>query len=509
MEDELKFIRDKLKYSRDFGAFVTEILDLKFESFHNEWIETFERNKFNLLLAPRGHGKTGMLGGYVIWKIVNDANVRILVITINQDMADGMMRFIKGHLEGNNKLIRYFGEQQGNVLWAKKEFIVKSSKNRKEPTLKVVGTTGSIVGGHHDIIILDDITDKENSKTEHSRKGLQFQLDNEIMKMLEFKPYGKIISVGTRWHQDDIYNYISKKPGYNYKKYVALIYESDKLKEFVSRFTRDDWHNVNKTKQKIRDYINKLPDDKKPIVLWEWKMPYEELAMARASDGNISFMMQYQNEFVSPEDAPIKWEWIETARDNYKQIQRPYESYMGVDLASKGKESDYFTITVVAKKNNMIHITDGLRDKLSLQVQTDEIKRMFNKWSPVFKIGIEQAGPQKIVVEHIMNELTGYPIIPVKTSSVNDRPGRVANLSVLFETGAIVINPELTEWIDELASYPRGSNDDCLDSLSFAIQTFMAHDDKKPPLNWEAAADMVSSRKTVNSVDRSYDFYKI
>jgi len=44
MEDELKFIRDKLKYSRDFGAFVTEILDLKFESFHNEWIETFERN---------------------------------------------------------------------------------------------------------------------------------------------------------------------------------------------------------------------------------------------------------------------------------------------------------------------------------------------------------------------------------------------------------------------------------------------------------------------------------
>ena len=65
------------------------------------------------------------------------------------------------------------------------------------------------------------------------------------------------------------------------------------------------------------------------------------------------------------------------------------------------------------------------------------------------------------------------------------------------------------EWIDELASYPRGGHDDCIDSLSFAVQAFQGIDDKKT-VNWDNyESGMISARKPVKSVGNKYWFTKI
>ena len=502
-----RYIKDKFRYSTDFGAFITEVLGLKYEPFHREWIELIENNSSVLLLAPRSHSKTWSLGSYITWKIVNNPNIRVLIITINQDMANGMMRFVKRHLEENEKLIELFGPQKTNIMWSNEALIVRGSENRKEPTLKVIGITGGMIGGHHDIIVCDDITDKDNSKTEHRRKGLVFQFENDIMPMLESdKGYGKIIVTGTRWHQSDIYSYLSNIPDYKVRKYQAIISESDKLKEYVKSVSKLPDEEFKAT---IRSYIERLPEEERPVVLWEEKMPYEELVKRRRNYGNVSFMMQYQNEFISGSDNPIKWDWIQSARDNYKLPEHPFEAYMGVDLASREGTGDYFTITVVVIKEGLIYIVDGFRDRLSLFGQSEAIRELYKKWN-VMRIGIEQVGPQKIVVEDLQDRLAGYPIVPVKSSSVNDKLGRVQVLSQLFETGRVFLNPKLVEWIDELASYPRGAHEDTIDSLSFAVQVSKVEDDKKP-INWADAIGMVSARKVdVKSVGRrKYDFIKI
>jgi len=509
-DKELQFIRDKIRYADNFKEFVIEIIGLKCEKFHEEWIESFENGRYNLLLAPRGHGKSLMVSSYIIWNIIKDPNIKIIIVTINQDRANSIMRFIQKNLEGNHKLIDIFGEQRSNVLWSRDSLLVRDAKTRDNPTLKVLGITGGMIGGHFDIIVLDDITDKENSRTEHRRRFLVSQFNNEIMPMLNPKPYGKVIIIGTKWHQADIYHYIGEEvPDYAFNKYQAITYETEKLKDFV--YNLGPKLSGTEFKETIREFIDKLPEDEKPKILWDWLFPYEELADIRRRYGNVAFMMQYQNEFISPEDAPIRWEWIESARDNYEIPKLPFDTYMGVDLASKGEESDYFTISIIGIKEGLVYILDGLRDKLSLHGQTEEIRRMYLKWNPV-KIGIEQAGPQKIAVDHIISKLVGYPIIPVKTSSTNDRPQRVGNLSVQFEMERIFINPKLAELIDELASYPRGATDDLIDSLSFAVQVSQVQEDIKASINWDDAAEMISAKKSVKSVksvERSFDFYKV
>jgi len=449
---------ESLKYSLDPIKFIKEVMNLECKSFHKEWIELFENNRYVSLLAPRGHGKTTIVGSYIVWRIIRDPDIRILIVTINQDKADEMMTFVQHQLEGNERLIDLFGEQKGySKDWSRSTLRVwragKSGFAHKEPTLSVLGITSSMVGGHYDLIILDDITDQKNSKTEHRRQELIRWYNLTLMPMLE--PDGKILSIGTKWHEKDIHYYFQETSNFIGRRYQAII------------------------------------DEEKEEVLWPDRFNYEKLQEIRSGIGSIGFELQYQNNIVADADAPIKREWVQAAVENYKMILPPYDIYMGVDLASKGEGMDYFCISIVAIKDGLIYLMDGIKTKASLFHQFEIIKSYFNKWQPL-KIGIESAAQQKMITDQLM-ESTTLPILPIKSSIVNDRMSRVQRLSVYFETNRIFINPTLTAWSDEMILFPRGANDDTIDSLSFAIQCSQLEDESK--IDWGSVKNMVKEAK--------------
>ena len=457
--DDLKL----LEYSLDPVLFTSEILGLECKWFHKEWLELFENYSFISLQAPRSHGKTSIVGAYIIWRVIRDPDVRILIVTINQDKADEMMTFIQHHLEENQKLIEIFGDQKGYTgEWTRSTLRVrragKSGFAHKEPTITVLGITSSMVGGHYDLIILDDITDQKNSRTEHRRRELVRWYNQTLVPMLE--PNGKIISIGTRWHENDIHSYLAKDPSFVSKVYRAIT------------------------------------DEKNKKVLWPERYTYEKLKAIEKSIGSVSFELQYQNNIISSSDSPIKSEWIQNAVENYKFPISDYQTFIGVDLASKGTESDYFVITVIAIASGCIYVIDGLRTKASLFKQWELIQSYAEKWNPI-KIGIEATAQQKLITDQFM-ELSILPIIPIKTSIANDRMSRVQRLSVLFETNRIFINPNLDEWINELRLYPRAAHDDTIDSLSFAIQTSQEIK-RENNIDWGGIPDLIHS-KTIEPV---------
>ncbi|MBE3093944.1 MAG: hypothetical protein IMZ52_02855 [Actinobacteria bacterium] len=486
---------NKILYQLDCVRFIEDIISpsctppMQLKEFHKEWIDLINNNRFVSLLAPRSHGKTTLLGAYIIWKIVTNPKIRILVVTINQEMADRIMSFIQRHIEGNTDLINIFGvpSSTGNLSlrgysdWTRSKLRVLGAGNQKDPTLSVIGITASMVGGHYDMIILDDIMDAGNSRTEHGRNEVFSLYNSTMMPMLE-PPNGKLVSIATKWHDNDISWYLQRKPDFASKIYRAII---------------------------------KYPEKNNGVaeVLWEDKFPYEELIKIKERDGSLSFEMQYQNNIVSLADSPIKGDWVDMAIADYKVPEPEYEVYMGVDFASKGEESDYFVIVIVAVKDAKVYVIDALRTKASLFRQFELIRSYDTKWQPI-RIGIEQAAQQKIIVDQLI-ESTTLPIIPIKSSIVNDRMSRIQRLSVLFETGRIFMNSEneaVRILSDEAKIFPHGANDDLLDGLSFAIQAsqYMEEDTH---IDWNLIPDMISTRKneeTVNSVKRNnYEFYKI
>jgi len=449
-----------LKYLSDPIETMTGLLDLICEPFHREWITLIEENDFVSLLAPRSHGKTSIVGGYIVWKVLQNPDIRVLIVTINQDKANEMMMFIQRHLEVNENIVKLFGNQRSYSEWSKSSCRVASCKRKtKEPTLTVLGVTSSMVGGHYDMIILDDITDAKNSRTDYRRKELVRWFNQTLMPMLE--PEGKLISIGTKWSQSDIHAYLQGLTDYKSVVYRAIIKDPD-----------DDGNGAE--------------------VLWPNRYSYDKLLSIKKAYGNVSFMMQYQNEYISDEESPIKYDWVQSATNGYKTPEKPYRTYIGVDLASKGEEADYFTISVIAVRDGIANLIDGFRAHISMHRQFQVIKSYVEKHNPV-KIGIESAAQQKMITDQFIEENPTMPIVEIKSSIVNDRMSRVMRLSVLFETGRILINPKLVEWADELISFPRGSNDDCIDSLSFATQVSQEMDEGK--IDWEKIPDLITTRK--------------
>ena len=484
----MEFLSDEdkkiLKYSNDPIAFIKDILGMEVKWFHKEWIELFENNNFVALLAPRGHGKSTIVGSYILWRILRDPQIRILQVTINQDKANEIMSFIQNNLTDNDRIKELWGEQKNPSDWSKSSIRVINRSGHgpmhKEPTLQVLGVTSSMVGGHYDLVILDDITDQKNSRTEYRRQDLVKWYNMTLLPMLE--PEGKIISIGTKWHEMDIHEYFRKQSQYKTRLYRAIIYEPNE---------------------------DEIKEGKKPQVLWPERFNYDKLMQIKEQAGTVGFYMQYQNEVVSDEDAIIKWEWIERSREGFISLEPPYQIFMGVDLASKGEETDYFSISILAIKDGMVYLMDGYRGKLLMNQQFDKIKEYDYKWSP-YRIGIDAAAQQKMIIEQLEVDNPTLPIIPIKSSIVNDKMSRVQRLSVLFETNRIFLKPDLVTYADELTMFPRGAHDDTIDSLSYALQAAKFEEDKH--INWNVVQKHVYKRESHSSpstIRNKYNVYKV
>lgn len=478
---------DILKYSNDPVLFTTDILGLECEWFHQEWLRAFEDNKFTVLLAPRGHGKTSIVGAYIVWKIARDRNIRALIVTINQDKANDMMSFVQSCLSSNQKLVSLFGDFKGNAEWSRSQIRVRQTGSRivplKDATLKVIGQGSRIISGHYDLIVLDDVTDDDNSKTEVRRKDLEDWYNGPLVGT--FLAHTQVIDIGTRWHESDFHEYLMTKAGFKTLRYKALLNEPDEKGNGAKVL-----------------WPKHLPWDS--TMIRELGLPESTLTLkfVREHQGELFFQMQYQNEIIASGISKFKPEWIDNSLDKFRKlnglIPLDLKRYIGVDFGGDDSTSDWGVATVIGvDSKGDIYVLDSVRTHSTLKRQID-IMRALDERYHASRIGMDAAAQQKIMVSTAQKDFPNLPIIPIKPSKVNDRDTRTDRLSLLFETGRMILNPLLTNLIDELRLYPRSRHDDCIDSLSFALEASQ----EGGTINWDEVANVITTK-------RIYDMYKI
>lgn len=110
-----------------------------------------------LCLIPRGHFKTSFfqIAGSV-FDIINNANIRILIVMHNLDEAKKKGRKLKSVLR--SKAMRtYFGELvPTGEMGTTTEFSVNRTMDYPEETVTLAGMASGLVGGHYDKIVIDD-----------------------------------------------------------------------------------------------------------------------------------------------------------------------------------------------------------------------------------------------------------------------------------------------------------------------------------------------------------------
>ncbi|MBC05967.1 phage terminase large subunit [Thalassospira sp.] len=167
-----------------------------------DWLEECWENgkREMLLMAFRNSGKSTLVGLFCGWLLYRDADLRILVLAADLDLAKKMVRNVKRVVERHPLMASLLPEKLTD--WGSERFTVARAAVLRDPSMQAVGIGGNITGSRADIVICDDVEVPKNSDTAHKRSELREKL-SEIAYVLG--PTGAQLYVGTPHSYYSIY----------------------------------------------------------------------------------------------------------------------------------------------------------------------------------------------------------------------------------------------------------------------------------------------------------------
>lgn len=186
----------------------------------------------------RGVGKSFVSAAFVCFLLLENPQLKILVVSQSQTMAIEFIRFVKRILESLPCFKHLVGEK--DQTWSDTAFDVACKKPDKAPSVKAVGITGQMTGSRADIIIADDIETLSNSLSVSSRLKIA-----EMVKEFEaiLKPNGRIIFLGTPQLEDSLYNKLEER-GYEVFIIPARYPDSAQCKSYGERLAPEIYNEV-------------------------------------------------------------------------------------------------------------------------------------------------------------------------------------------------------------------------------------------------------------------------
>ena len=202
-------------------------------------------------------------------------------------------------------------------------------------------------------------------------------------------------------------------------------------------------------------------------LLFPNRLTQKFLEDARRVMGSYVFANQYQNEIIPDGEQTFKKHWIRY----YKELPEHTYRFAFVDPAiSEADTADYTALSVVSvdtKRNWYVEIVR--RERLNPSQIIGLLFETFAQYHPLV-IGIEDVAFQRALLHFTIEEMKRrgqhIPIAGVKRSPDKSKEMRILGLVPRFEWGSCLLSTSCQALEDELASFPRGAHDDCLDSLA-------------------------------------------
>jgi|TARA_R100000789_G_scaffold17749_1_gene20756 hypothetical protein len=157
--------------------------------------------KRSVIQAFRGVGKSWICSAFVCWKLLNNPNLKFLVVSASKNRADDFSTFTKRLINEMEILVHL--SPRDNQRGSNVSFDVAPAKAAHAPSVKSVGITGQLTGSRADFIISDDCESLNNSLTQSMRDKLS---DNVKEFEAVLSPNGKIMFLGTPQSEMSIYN---------------------------------------------------------------------------------------------------------------------------------------------------------------------------------------------------------------------------------------------------------------------------------------------------------------
>jgi len=230
----------------------------------------------SVIEAFRGVGKSWLTSAFVCWLLLNNPQLKILVVSASKERADAFSNFVK-RLIHEIPALQHLAPQAGqrdSVI----AFDVGPATPDHSPSVKSVGITGQITGSRADVLIADDVEVPNNSATQMMRDKL-----SEAVKEFDaiLKPGGRIIYLGTPQTEMSLYNQLPER-GYEVRIWPALYPELNQVIKYQGRLAPMITLALEQDASQVS-----MPTDPK-------RFSEEDLMERRASYGKAGFALQFQ-----------------------------------------------------------------------------------------------------------------------------------------------------------------------------------------------------------------------
>lgn len=223
----------------DFRVFLRQVWDhlghTKPTPLQNDMAKYLQHGpRRRMIQAFRGASKSYETVAYVLWRALMDPNIKIMVVSAGEELANNISFFIK-QLIAEMPLLQHLKANTGQRD-SNEQFDFGPAESSKDPSVKSVGITGQLTGSRADIIIPDDIETPKNSYT-HPMRSRIAELVKEFDSVL--KPGGEIIYLGTPQVEDSLYNKLPER-GYAVRIWPSEVPEApsnygNKLAPFITK----------------------------------------------------------------------------------------------------------------------------------------------------------------------------------------------------------------------------------------------------------------------------------
>ncbi|XAI95091.1 terminase [Leptolyngbya phage Lbo-JY12] len=506
---------------KSFGAFHYELTDFLTQTQQHE----DKDNRRRLVLAPRGHLKSTVCSVlYVLWRIYRNPDIRVLVGTNLKRLSRAFIRElrqyfedtwlqqnvwnVRPHIEGalvpalSASDRRKRNSQRNNVdydealatltddtklIWSMEALQVIRPTVMKEPTVQTVSIGTTVTGDHYDLLILDDIVDFENSKTEDKAENilewtrdLESVLDPRQEHVYHYNPVAnkagalvvgktkceftdfvgdEAVILGTRYFQWDYYGYLLDEAEYlGIRSFMCNIYKNGEDDKdgylWEERFNAEVVENIKRRLNSFRrfasQYLNRI------VTADEQLLPQENVQYFHPASVDVS-----DDGFVS------------INRDGYKVRVKPM---LVVDPAvSQKKTADNTVLTVGGYDNDKnLYIFDVKAGKFTPSETIKHIFTLADKYK-LNAVTLETVGGFALLSYQVKDAFkTHRPLAIREYRPKGDKQGRITamlephwtNKSIYMQS-YLAIMPELK---DELDSFPLSKHDDIVDTFAIICE---------------------------------------
>jgi predicted phage terminase large subunit-like protein len=282
-------------------------------------------------------------------------------------------------------------------------------------------------------LVVDDASKPEDAKSEVMRNKVISYFDETLMNRLNNPQKTIIVVIAQRLNQLDICGHIERSYPEKFK---------------ILRF--------------------KTLDEDKNISIWPEKHPVKDLLKIKNLNP-FYFYSQYQQEPIIAGGTILRQAWMKY----FESLPEFYKIIQSWDTAFKtGEHNDYSVGTTWGVKNTQFgddyYLINMFRGKLEYPQLKAKIIELNDQYSPSEILVEDKASGQSILQELKQSGLG--KLKPVKVDK--DKESRVHSITALFESGRVYFDKNanyLSDLIGELISFPNGSHDDAVDSISQAL----------------------------------------